>query len=322
MVVISILAFFVVTFLTIAIAVVVGSMVMQKISGEQESEALTDLADFSDEEGSGLFRSERLSTISIWQNLLARFDFVDRMTTHLTQAELDWSVGRLTSMMLLCGTIALAALTRMSIVPLWGALLGGLALAYAPYGYVLQRRGRRFTKFREHFPDSLDSLARALRAGYAFSAALESVATESPSPVSTELRKTAVEVNLGMAWSQALSNLGKRMPVLEVNLFAAAVQLHSRTGGKLSEVMGGLSETMRESVALQGEVRSMAAHGKLTGIILTCLPFAIAGMMTFVNPGYMQILFEHPYGKHLVSAAFVCLGLAQLVIRKIVDIEV
>jgi len=317
--IVSILVFFVVTFLAIGITIVVASMVMQKISGEQESEVLTDLAYAED---SGLFRNERLSTISIWDSLLARFDFVEAMKAHLAQAEMSWTVGRLTSLMLLIGTVTLAIFARISVVPLWAALVIGGAAAFTPYAFVLHKRTRRFTKFRENFPDSLDSLARALRAGYSFSAALESVANESPVPVSTELRKTATEVNLGMAWPQALGNLGRRMPVLEVNLFAAAVQLHSRTGGKLSEVMGGLSETMREGVALQGEVRSMAAHGKLTGIILTCLPFAIAGMMAFVNPGYMQVLFEHPYGKHLVSAALVCLGLAQLVIRKIVDIEV
>ena len=319
MIIISILVFFIVTFLTIAITVVVGSMIMQKISGEQESEALTELAYTED---SGLLRNERLSTISVWHSLLAQFDFVDRMTVHLAQAEMEWSAGRLTSMMLLCGAVGLAVFGRIGFVPLWAALVIAMTAAFAPYAFVLHKRTRRFNRFREHFPDSLDSLARALRAGYSFSAALESVAYESPVPVSTELRKTVAEVNLGMAWAQALSNLGQRMPVLEVNLFAAAVQLHSRTGGKLGEVMGGLSETMRESVALHGEVRSMSAHGKLTGIILTCLPFAIAGMMTVVNPGYIQVLFEHPYGRHLVSAAFVCLGLAQLVIRKIVDIEV
>ncbi|MEO8026346.1 MAG: type II secretion system F family protein [Bryobacteraceae bacterium] len=320
MTLISILVFFVVTFLMVAIVVVVASMVMHKASREEQSEALTQLADGSD--GLGLLRNERLSTISLWDGLLARFDFFERMKSHLAQSELGWSVGRLTSMMLLFGALALAVLFRLSVVPQWAALLGSIAIAFAPYAFILNKRSRRFQRFRENFPDSLDSLARALRAGYSFSAALEAVSQESPAPVSAELRQTATEVNLGMAWSQALANLGRRMPVLEVNLFAAAVQLHARTGGKLSEVMGGLAETMRESVALQGEVRSMAAHGRLTGIILTCLPFGIAGMMSFVNPGYMMVLVEHPYGKHLISAALVCLVLAQLVIRKIVDIEV
>jgi tight adherence protein B len=125
-----------------------------------------------------------------------------------------------------------------------------------------------------------------------------------------------------MGWTRALDNLGRRIPVLEVNLFIAAVELHARTGGKLSEVLSGLAENMREAMALQGEVRSLAAHGKLTGVILTILPIGIAIMMMIVSPGYMQILFNHPYGKNLITAAVVCLVLAHFVIRKIVDIKV
>ena len=143
----------------------------------------------------------------------------------------------------------------------------------------------------------LDSLARALRAGYPLSAAMEMIATETAPPVSGEMRRTSAEANLGRGWPHALENLGQRIPLLEVNLFIAAVQLHARTGGKLSEVMGGLAENMRESIALQGEVRSLAAYGKLTGMILTILPIGIAIMMMFVSPGYMQVLFNHPMGQ-------------------------
>ena len=125
-----------------------------------------------------------------------------------------------------------------------------------------------------------------------------------------------------MGWNRALDNLGERMPLLEVHLFTSAVQLHARTGGRLSEVLGGLAENMREAIALQGEVRSLAAHGKLTGAILTILPIGIAIMMMIVSPGYMQVLFNHPWGKNLITAAVVCLVLAHFVIRKLVDIKV
>jgi tight adherence protein B len=79
---------------------------------------------------------------------------------------------------------------------------------------------------------------------------------------------------------------------------------------------------MRESVALKGEVRALAAHGKLTGAVLTVLPIAIAAVMAIVNPGYLGILIHHPYGKYLIAAAVTCLVLARFIIRRIVDIKI
>lgn len=328
MLILSILAFFVVIFLLASIAVTVAWMGFLKTTAEETDAARRDL-ETADQESpdhesyereSRLFRTERLSTLTFWDSLLTRFDFVDILEARIGQAELGWSVGRVTLAMLLSGTIVLLVL--LNLVPVWGAILGGLLAAYAPYGYILRKRNRRFQKFRENFPDVLDSLARALRAGYPLSASIEMISTETLPPVSVEMRKTSAEANLGMGWPRALENLGRRMPMLEVNLFIAAVQLHARTGGRLSDVLTGLAENMREAIALQGEVRALAAHGKMTGTILSVLPVLIAGMMLWVSPGYMQILFNHPYGKTLITAAVACLVIAHFVIRKIVDIQV
>lgn len=319
MLIVSILAVFTVMFLLISIMVVVAWMALRRVS---EDTAEQKLWESEAGQGSPLFKTERLSTISIWQSLLARFDFIEIMKTRIAEADLNWSVGRVTSLMLLCGTVVLAILINLSWVPLWAALLAGGLATLAPYSYILRRRTKRFRKLQEQLPDALDSLARALRAGYPFSAAMDMVASESPAPVSAEMLKTSVEANLGMPWNQVLANLARRVPLLEVNLFVAAVQLHSRTGGKLSEVMGSLSENMRESTALQGEVRAIAAHGKLTGVILTLVPIAIMGIMFVVNPMYVGVLLGHPYGKHLIAAAVCCLILAQFVIQKIVDIKI
>jgi tight adherence protein B len=265
-------------------------------------------------------RTERLSTINFWDNLLARFDFMEIVKTRIAQADLDWSVGRVTIAMALAGTVAFLIVLRfLGFLP---ALVAAILAALAPYGYILRLRNKRFRKFSENFPDVLDSLSRALRAGYPLSASMDMIAAETVAPVSTEMRRTSAEANLGVGWNRALDNLGQRVPLLEVNLFISAVELHARTGGKLSDVMSQLAENMREALALQGEIRSLAAHGKLTGLILTILPIAIAGMMMYVSPGYMEVLYNHPYGKNLITAAVVCLILAHFAIRKIVDIKV
>ncbi len=338
MIVAASLAFFLVIFLVASILTAIAYLAFLKIKAETSEAEQSDItasreaaAEEDSHEGrtgeqglagvlSPLLQTDRLSTITFWDTILARFDFGELLKNHIEQADLRWSVGRITSMMLLVGVVSLAVLMRL--VPLWAAFLGAAFAMSAPYNYILRRRNKRFLKFRENFPDVLDSLARALRAGYPLSAAMEMIAAETSPPVSAEMRRTSAEANLGRGWPHALENLGKRMPLLEVNLFIGAVQLHARTGGKLSEVISGLAENMRESIALQGEVRALAAHGKLTGAILTILPIGIAIMMMVVSPGYMQVLFNHPWGKDLVGAAIGCLVLAHFVIRKLVDIKV
>ncbi len=114
-----------------------------------------------------------------------------------------------------------------------------------------------------------------------------SCSEECEQPVAAEMHQTAMEGNLGTSWEQALNNLAERMPLLEVSMFASAVQLQNRTGGKLNEVLATLAENMRESVALKGEVRALAAHGKLTGAVLTVLPIVICAIMAIVNPSYL-----------------------------------
>jgi tight adherence protein B len=317
----SLVAFFVFIFLLATITVAIAWMAFLKRQAEasEAGDAAGETANRL-EEDSPLFRSERLSTLNFWDGLLTRFDFVEILKTRLSEADLDWSVGRVTLAMLLSATIAFLLFGKF--LPMWTAALIAGAVAFAPYGYILRLRNKRFERFREGFPDVLDSLARALRAGYPLSAAMDTVAAESSPTVAVEIRKTSTEANLGMGWSRALENMGRRLPLLEVNLFSAAVQLHSRTGGKLGEVMASLAENMRESQSLRGEVRALAAHGKLTGAILTILPIGIATMMMFVSPDYMMILWHHPWGKNLIAIAISCLVLAHFAIRKLVDIQV
>ncbi len=317
MLIVSIFLFFVLTFLLASIVVAISWMAFLKTRAE-ESEA--ELGELGADEGRPLMRTERLSTITFWDNLLARFDFMEILKTRIAQADLNWSVGRVTISMALAGAIVFLILFRY--LGFWAALAGAVLAAIAPYSYILHLRNKRFRKFSENFPDVLDSLSRALRAGYPLSASMDMIAAETVAPVSTEMRKTSAEANLGVGWNRALENLGQRVPLLEVNLFISAVQLHSRTGGKLSDVMSNLAENMRESISLHGEIRSLAAHGKLTGLILTILPIVIALMMMYVSPGYMEVLYHHPYGKNLITAAVVCLILAHFAIRKIVDIKV
>ncbi len=269
-----------------------------------------------------LLRDEALSTITLWDGLLQRFDFVEIMKRRVAEAGMGWSVGRLTMFMLVAGTATLVALRMLPIVPRWMVLVLSCAAAAAPYLVVLRRRARRLRKLEQQLPDALDTLSRALRAGHPVQAALEILAREASAPLAYEFRKLADERALGLPLEEALDNLAERVPVSEISEFAAAVQMQSRTGGKLHDVLARLSENMRESEALKMEIESIAAHGKMTGGILTLMPIAIAVILAYTNPNQMAILWADPMGRNLIGAALVCLVLAHVVIRKLVDIRI
>jgi tight adherence protein B len=310
---------FLTMFLAAGLAVLVGWFALQRMGAEALAE---DVSEHLLDESPRVLKDESLSSISPWANLLERWDFIKIMRRHLEQADLSWSVGRFTMLMLLTASVALAIAMREDRIPGLVAVLIAVLCGSLPYLYIVRRRAKRFRLFEENFPDALDSLARALRAGHPFAAGMDIVAQECEAPVSVELRKTAAEANLGNSWEHALANLSDRIPLLEVSMFASAVQMQSRTGGKLNEVLARLAENMREATSLRGEVRALAAHGKMTGAVLTVLPLVIAGMMMVVNPTYLTILVDHPYGKYLISGAILCLVLAHIVIRRIVDIKV
>ena len=310
---------FLATFLAAALAVLIGWFAIQRMGAEALAE---DVSEHLLDESPRVLKDESLSSISPWANLLQRWDFIKIMRRHLQQADLSWSVGRFTMLMLLAASVALAIAMREDRIPGIIAVVIAVLVGSLPYFYILRRRAKRFRRFEENFPDALDSLARALRAGHPFAAGMDIVSQECEAPVSTELRKAAAEANLGSSWEQALANLSDRIPLLEVSMFAAAVQMQTRTGGKLNEVLAKLAENMREATSLRGEVRALAAHGKMTGGVLTVLPLVIAGMMMIVNPSYLTILVYHPYGKYMIASAIICLVLAHIVIRKIVDIKI
>jgi tight adherence protein B len=315
---ISSILVFVTTFLAAGLAVLIGWFALQRAGAQALAE---DVSEHLLDETPRLLKDETLSSISPWAKLLERSDLVKIIHRHLIQSGLSWSVGRITLFMLLTGSVATAIAMQFDSIPGYGAMMIGASIAALPYFYILQRRAKRLRQFEENFPDALDSLARAMRAGHPFAAGMEIISDECEPPVSTEMRQTAVEGNLGTSWDVALANLGERMPLLEVSMFASAIQLQNRTGGKLNEVLAKMAEDMRDATALKGEVRSLAAHGKLTGAVLTALPLVISGIMMVVNPSYMAVLIYHPYGKYLIAGAVGCLVLAHFVIRRIVDIK-
>jgi tight adherence protein B len=317
----SVAVFFLSTFVLVALAIMALRWLGERTHSQEPpaGDAEQDLAASID---ATLFKTDSLSTISFWDELLKKVDGVKLMKARIAEAGMTWSVGRLTMMMLVSGTATLAVMRVFSFLPGWFVLLGSAVACAGPYLVVLRRRRKRMLRIEEQLPEALETLARSLRAGNPLIAGLEVLGQECKAPLAGEMRKLVDECTLGRPLEESLQSLLRRVPVAEVGEFVAVVQLQSRTGGKLHEVLSRLSETMREAASLKSEIRSIAAHGRLTGLILTLMPVGIAAVMTYVNPEHMLILWNHPSGRDFIGAALVCLVLAHIVIRKMVDIKV
>jgi len=193
---------------------------------------------------------------------------------------------------------------------------------FLPYGYASYRRTKRFEKFEELFPEAIDTLARAVRAGHAFTTALEMIADEVSEPVGGEFRKLFEEQKFGLPVRDALLNLVERVPLVDVKFFVTAVMLQRETGGNLAEILDNLSYVIRERFKIMRQVRVYTAQGRLTMMLLMGLPPLIVTVMMIMNPAFIQPLFGDPIGHVLIVAGITLQTIGYFVIRKIVRIQV
>ncbi len=255
---------------------------------------------------------------------LARFNFFQRLQERIEQAGMTLSVGALLFQMIVGGGIgALVGLKfRILLYPGWSAAGVGLFGFFLPYLWVRRMRSKRMGQFEEQFPEALDFLARAMRAGHAFSIALEMLSEETAPPLGQEFRKVFNEHNLGLPIETALRNLAQRVPLLDVKFFVSAVLLQRETGGNLSEILTNLAHVIRERFKLKGQVRSASAHGRITGLILTMMPIALMLGLMVVAPKYLQSMADDPDGRMIILVVIIGQLLGHFFIRKIVNIKV
>src|SRR5207249_10370268 len=240
-----------------------------------------------------LVRDEMLSRFPALDNLLRRSERISDLQTLLSQADMGMRAGNVLG---LCAVSALALGFAAFLVssPLSanesllftgvGVMLG----AIMPYSFASYRRKKRFEKFEELFPEAIDTLARAVRAGHAFTTALEMISNEVAEPVCSEFRKLYEEQKYGMPVRDALLNLAERMPLMDVKFFVTAVMLQRETGGNLAEILGNLSYMIRERFKILRQVRVYTAQGRLTMMLLMALPPVIVVTMMFLNPSFIR----------------------------------
>ncbi|HKC01025.1 MAG TPA: type II secretion system F family protein, partial [Terriglobales bacterium] len=246
-----------------------------------------------------LLRDELLSRIPAFDTFLRRSERVSLLQKMLAQGNIDARAG---NFLMLCAVSALvmaviAFVAGGNLVFGWvGALLG----FFIPYAYASHMRTRRFQKFEEKFPEAIDTLARAVRAGHAFTTALEMIANEVSEPVAGEFRQLYEEQKFGLPVRDALLNLADRIPLVDIKFFVTAVMLQRETGGNLAEILDNLSYVIRERFKILRQVRVHTAQGRLTMVLLMALPPTIVVLMQLLNPGFIRPLFTDPLGHALI----------------------
>ena len=270
-----------------------------------------------------LVRDEMLSKIPAVDTLLRRSERVSELQKTLAQGHVDMRAGNFL-MVCVASSIGLAFVAFIfggaqgPVFALAGALMGFLL----PYGWASHQRTKRFAKFEEKFPEAIDTLARAVRAGHAFTTALEMIANEIAEPVASEFRQLYEEQKFGLPVRDALVNLTERIPLVDVKFFVTAVMLQRETGGNLAEILDNLSYVIRERFKILRQVRVHTAQGRLTMVLLMALPPTIVAIMYTVNRGFIQPLFTDPIGHALIVGGITLQTIGYFVIRKIIRIQV
>jgi len=273
------------------------------------------------EEELALLRDEQLSEIPALDSLLRRSARVSDLQKLLAQANLPIRAGNFLGISALSGVVAAILGFALSS----RAEVGGIALLVGfvlPYSYASVRRNKRFEKFEELFPEAIDTLARAVRAGHAFTTALEMITAEVAEPVSGEFRQLYEEQKFGMPVRDALINLTERIPLVDVKFFVTAVMLQRETGGNLAEILDNLSYVIRERFKIQRQVRVYTAQGRLTMALLMGMPPIIVTAMLLLNPSFIRPLFADPLGHTLLVGGITLQTIGYFVIRKIIRIQV
>jgi tight adherence protein B len=255
---------------------------------------------------------------------VARFNLNRKLDLLIRQAGVSWTVTGVLAAMGVCALCGVALGFRVSTVlhPALSSAVLAVVLSMAPLPPLLYKRSKRLREFEKQLPDALDFLARAMRAGHAFSVSLKVMADESPDPLGQEFRRLCTEFNLGAPLPTVLEALLARVPLIDLQFFAAAVTLQRQTGGNISEMMLRLAQVMRDRASLKGKVKAASAHGRLTGTVLTAMPICIALFLSITSPQYLGLLLKDPMGKYLIFGVLAGQIAGYLTIRKIVSFEV
>ena len=277
-----------------------------------------------DDEDIDLTRKRILSSMPWLHRLLmtirTRVRLIERLDRLVMQANVQKPLGLYLLIASFIGFLALLAVGRVAGYVV--SLPLSIILAMTPFFYLTLKKNKRMRKFESQLPEALDLVARALKAGHAFSGGLFLVAQEFDDPIGPEFAKTLDEINFGIGIPEAMKGLMNRIDCPDLRFFVVSVILQRETGGNLAEILENIGRLIRDRFKLMDRVKTLSAEGKLSAIILISLPFVVAFALAFISPFHINFLLFDPTGKFLILWIIINMILGVLVMRKIIRIKV
>ncbi len=268
-----------------------------------------------------ILRKRVLSDVSFLDKILSQVPAIERLESLIRQSNSTHSAGFYLLLVLflgLTGFIVISFTTRNLVYATAGAML----LSALPFANLHLKKKKRIQRFQKQLPEALELIARALKAGHAFTSGMKLAADEFKDPLGPEFDEALDEINFGVSVPDALRNLTKRIDCPDLRFFAVSVILQRETGGNLAEIMESLARLIRERFKFQGKVKVLSAEGKLSAFVLLGLPFFIGLAIRLLNPDYLQILFTEPAGRVAMAAALVSMTLGMIFIKRMIKISV
>lgn len=263
-----------------------------------------------------LLRSELLSDIPFFHQLLLNIPGTTKLRLFIQQSATETTVGMLLTISILSGWVVFLVCMLLGVATVLSLIFAVMALC-VPFLVISIKRQRRFLRFEELFPDAIDLLSRAVRAGHAFTTGLDLIAKEMPSPVSDEFGRAYTEQNLGLPLRDALENLMNRVPLTDVRIFVTALMIQRESGGNLAEILDNLSHVIRERFKLMRQIRVYTAQGRISLYVLLAIPPFLLVAMYFLNPKYITPLFTDPLGVRFLTVGIVLQVVGYFVLRKV-----
>jgi len=270
---------------------------------------------------SDILRKRVLSDIPGLDRILQKTPGILKLDNLLIQANSNYSPGFCLSGMVVLGFIS-GSLSQYLIRVSFVSALIGILFSVLPIVFLRRMKQKRIEKFQHQFPEGLDLVARALKAGHAFTNGLRLAADQFADPLGPEFDETLDEINFGVSVPVALKNMARRIDCEEIKYFVIAVIIQRETGGNLAELLESLSKLIREKFKLQGKVRILSAESKLSAIILSLLPFVIVAYVRIVAPAYLKPLYTEPVGRLMIGIGAVLLFFGIIFMKKMSNIKV